>query len=113
LFRFTLSDALQGAQVEQEIDQGVEIGDRGAIELLGALDTRLFGEGIDALCCSALLVELLVGLAVAVQLVANTCADAVARVVERRETNKRLRSTATTATTQSASTKPSPTCLPI
>ena len=70
------TDALQSTQVDQNIDQGVEVGDRGTIAELGALDAEICGLGIDAFGGRTLLVQSLVGVAVPVELVTDASADA-------------------------------------
>jgi hypothetical protein len=68
--------AAQGVQVDQDVDEGVEVGDGLAIAQPGALDAEFLGLGIDALGSRALVVDFLVDVAVTIDLVADTCADA-------------------------------------
>jgi hypothetical protein len=75
-FGFELAHALEGAQVDQDVNEGVAIGNRVAIAQLGAFDTEFDGLGIDPFGSSPLLVGLFVELAITVKLVADTSADA-------------------------------------
>lgn len=66
----------QGMQVDEQIDQGVKVGDRAPIAQTRALDTQGDGLGIDALGGGALGVHGLVVGAAAVELVAQARAGA-------------------------------------
>ena len=67
---------MQGAQVDQDVYEGVLIGDRLSVAQLGVLDTQRDGLTVDALGSSALFVNLFVSLAVSVKLVPDAGADA-------------------------------------
>ena len=66
---------MQGAEVDQDVDEGVLVGDGPTVAQFGALDAGFDGLGVDALGGGALLVDILVDLAFAVELVANASAD--------------------------------------
>lgn len=67
---------MEGMQVDQDVGQRVVIGDGKPVAQFGTLNAEFDGLGVDALGGGALLVDLLVGVAVAVELVADTCSDA-------------------------------------
>ena len=67
---------VQGAEVEQDVNQGVLIGDCLLVAESGALNPQSFGQGIDALGSSPLLIDLLVEVAVPIELIADTSAGA-------------------------------------
>ena len=67
---------VQGTQGEQDVDEGVLVGDGLAVAQPGALDAEFLGLGVDALGGGALLVDVLVDVAVAVDQVADARADA-------------------------------------
>ena len=69
-----LADALQGAEVDQDIGEGVEMGDGLTIADLGPLDTEFDRLTVDALGGGALAIEVFVGLAIAVELMADASA---------------------------------------
>ena len=71
-----LTDALQEAQIDEEVGQGVEIGNGVAVAEVGAFDAEGDGLAVDALDGGALLVDILVSLALAVEGVAQASADA-------------------------------------
>ena len=75
-FWLAVTDALEKAQVDQHVDQGIEIGNRRTVADMGTLNAKRFGLAVDALNGGALLVDILVGLAVAIQGVAKSSADA-------------------------------------
>jgi len=64
---------LQGAQVDQHVDERVLVGDGLAVAQLGARDTQRDGLGVDALGGGALLVDVLIDVTVTVEIVANVC----------------------------------------
>ena len=80
-----LADALQGPQVDQDVDKGIEVGDTSAcgdqcrcgltVAKFRALDAQLNGLTVDALAGGALMVDLLVGLAVPIELITEASAD--------------------------------------
>jgi hypothetical protein len=49
--------AVQGAQVDQDLDEGILVDDGPAVALPGALDAKFLGLGIDALGGGALVVD--------------------------------------------------------
>jgi hypothetical protein len=49
-----VADALEAAQVDQEVDQGVQVGDGLAIAQPGSLDAEGDGLGVDTFGCRAL-----------------------------------------------------------
>jgi len=67
--------AVQGAQVDQDIDQGGLVGDGLAIAQSGPFNAQFDGLSVDPLGGGALLVDLFVSLTVAVELVAQASAD--------------------------------------
>ena len=67
---------MQGPQVDQDVDQGVLVGDGLAVAQPGALDAEFLGLGVDALGGGALLVDFFEDGVVAVELVADACANA-------------------------------------
>ncbi len=67
--------AVQGAQVDQDIDEGILVGNGLAVAQPGALDAKLLGLGVDALGGGTLVVDFLVDVAIAVDLVAGARAD--------------------------------------
>jgi hypothetical protein len=54
---------VQGAQVDQDVDEGVLIGDSVTIAQPGTLNAEFFGLGVDALGGGALFVDALVDFA--------------------------------------------------
>jgi len=58
-----LADAVESAEVNQDVGQGVLIGHGLAIAQPGALDAEFDGLGVDALGSGALLVDVLVDIA--------------------------------------------------
>jgi hypothetical protein len=66
-----LADPLEGVQINQDVGQGVLVGDGIAIAQLGALDPEFHRLAVDAFGGSALLINFLVGFAFAVELVAQ------------------------------------------
>jgi len=71
-----LADALQGAEVDQHVDEGVAVGDSRAVTQFGAFDAQFHRLAVDALGGGALLVDLFVGRVLAVELVAQACSGA-------------------------------------
>ncbi len=71
-----MADAPEGAQVNQHVEQGVVVSNGRTIAQFRALDARGDGLTVDALRGSTLLVGLFVDVAVTVELVADTSADA-------------------------------------
>ncbi len=71
-----LAQPLQGAQVDQRIGQGIEVGDGLAVAEFRAFDAQLDSLAVDALVGGALLVDFLILRAVAIQRMAQACADA-------------------------------------
>lgn len=71
-----LCRALPGPQVDQDVDEGVLVGDGLAVAQPGTLDAQFLGLAVDALGGGPLLVDCLVYGAVAVELIANAGADA-------------------------------------
>lgn len=67
---------MQGAQVEQDVDQSVEVSDGLLVAQLGPLNAQVDGLTVDALGGGALVVDVLVQLTVAVDLVAQTSPNA-------------------------------------
>ena len=51
------ADALQGTQVDQDVDEGVLVGDGLTVAQLGTFDVQFEGLAVDALCGGALLVD--------------------------------------------------------
>ena len=76
MLSFLATHALQSAEVKQDVDQSVLIGDRLLIAESGAFNAQFFSQGIDALGGGALLVYLLVCVAVPIELVPDASADA-------------------------------------
>jgi hypothetical protein len=68
-----LADPLEGVQIDQDIGQGVVIGNGQAIAELGTLDPQGNSLTVDTFGGRALLLDLLVHLAIAVDLVAYPC----------------------------------------
>ena len=66
---------MQGAQVDQHVDEGILVGDGLAVAQPGPLDTEFLGLGVDALGGRTLVVDGLVDVAIAVDLVADARAD--------------------------------------
>src|SRR5438552_17783720 len=62
-----LADALEGAGVDDEVGEGVEMAERAEVADLGPLDAQLLGLAVDALGTGALVVEPVEGRARAVQ----------------------------------------------
>ena len=75
-FGFFLSHSVQGTEIDQNIDEGVLIGDGPTIAQSGALNTQFFGLGVDTFSGSALLVDCLEEGTIAVDLIADASADA-------------------------------------
>jgi len=75
-FGYFLSHSVQGTEIDQNIDEGVLIGDGPTIAQSGALNTQCFGLGVDTLGGSALLVDFLEEGTIAVELIADASADA-------------------------------------
>ena len=73
---FSGAQALQKAQIDEQIDQGVLVGDGGAIAQVRALDAEMNGERIDALDGGALFVNIGVERAVAIKGVTKASAGA-------------------------------------
>ena len=71
-----MADALETAQVDEEVDEGVEVGDGVTVANMGTFDAEGDGLAIDAFDRGALSVDILVSLAVAVEGVAQASADA-------------------------------------
>ena len=67
---------MPAAQSDQHVDQRAEVGDGLTVAELGPFDAEFFGLGVDAFGGGALLVDLLVGVAVAVELLEYTRHDA-------------------------------------
>ena len=70
-----VEDALKGAQVEQDVDQGVEIGYGGAVAQLGMLDTETERLAEEAFGGGVLGIDRWLGFGVAIELQAETCAE--------------------------------------
>ena len=66
-----MTDAVEGAEVDEDVDEGVEVSDGFAVAEFRAFDAEFDGLGVDALGGGALFVEALVGLAGVVELVAG------------------------------------------
>ena len=66
-----LADPLEGVQINQDVSQGVLVGDGVAVAQLRALDPEFHRLAVDAFGGSALLVDLFVGFAFSVKLVAQ------------------------------------------
>ena len=73
LLRLALADALEGTEVDEHVDQGVEVSDGPTVAQFGALDAQLDSLAVDAFGGGALAVDILVGLAGAVEFVAGAC----------------------------------------
>ena len=73
--RLALAQALQEAQVDQQINQGVLVGNGAAIAQVRALDAEGDGLGVDAFHRRALAIEILVEGALAIQRIAQAGAD--------------------------------------
>ena len=71
-----LADALERTQVDQNVDQRIQVGDRLPVAQSGPFDAEFYGLAVDPFGGGALLVDVFVGLAVPVKLIAQTCADA-------------------------------------
>ncbi len=71
-----LLNALERAQINQHIHQRIEVGNARPIPNLGSLDAQFDGLAVDTLGGRALLEDGLVVVTVAVELVANACANA-------------------------------------
>lgn len=67
---------MQGAQVEEDVDQRVLVGNGLPVAQFGALDAQFDGLAVDAFVRRALLVDLLVSFSLAVELVADASANA-------------------------------------
>ena len=67
----SLADPLEGVQINQDVGQGVLVGNGIAVAQLGVLDPEFHRLAVDAFGCSALLVDLFVSFAFAVELVAQ------------------------------------------
>lgn len=70
-----LTDTLQGAQVEQDIDQGIDIGDGLPISDFRTFDAQLHGLTVDPFAGGSLLVDPFVGVTVSVKLIAEASAS--------------------------------------
>ena len=64
---FGVVEALEEAEVDQDVDEGVEIGDGSAVADVRALDAESNGLGVDAFDSRALVEDMLVGVAAAVE----------------------------------------------
>lgn len=71
---------VQTAQIDEHIGQRVLVGDRSLVAQLGPLDTQLQRLAVDPLIGRALLVDQLVGVAPAIQLVADALASPLSKV---------------------------------
>lgn len=71
-----VANALEQAQIDQDVDESIEIGDGLAIADMRALDPQGFGLAVDTLGGGALFVNVFVALAVAIQGVAQARANA-------------------------------------
>ena len=72
------ADALQGTQVDQDVDEGVLVGDGLTVAQLGAFDVQFEGLAVDALCGGALFVDGFEQVTFAVELVTDAAAMAAA-----------------------------------
>ena len=75
-FRFTLADALECSQVDQDVNQRVHVGNRLSVAEFGTLDAEFNGLTVDAFRGGALLVDILVLLRFTVELIPQACPDA-------------------------------------
>ena len=66
------TNAVEGAEVDEDVDQGVAIGNGLEIAEFGAFNTEGLGLSIDAFVGGALVVEFYVAVAVTVELIAET-----------------------------------------
>ena len=66
-----VANAAQSTGVDENVDEGVAVGDGGLVAQVWALDAEFFSLGVDALGGGALLVDALVVIALAVELVAD------------------------------------------
>ena len=66
-----LADPLEGVQINQDVGQGVLVGDGSAVAQLGTLDAKIDGLAVDPLSGSTLAKNLFVGITVAVKLIAQ------------------------------------------
>lgn len=64
-------DALESTQVERDVDQGVEVCDGALVAQLGPFDAEGNGLAEEALAGGALVVQIMISLAVPVELVAD------------------------------------------
>jgi len=67
LFWQALADTLKHPQIDQDVDQCVLIGDGSAVAQIGPFDAQSLGLTVDAFDGGALLVDVFVGLAIAVK----------------------------------------------
>ena len=65
---------MQKAKIDEQVDEGVLVGDGFAVAKNGALDAEGFGLGVDALDGGALVVDKFVGIGVTVEGVTETSA---------------------------------------
>jgi hypothetical protein len=65
---------VEGTEVDEDVDEGVEVSDGPTVAEFRALNAQLDGLGVDAFGGGALFVDLLVGLTGAVEFVAGACA---------------------------------------
>src|SRR5512135_3472443 len=76
IFRWLMAQALQEAQVDQQIDQRILVGDRRAMAQVGSLDPEGDRLRVDAFDGGAFPIQLLVTLALAVESVPEARPDA-------------------------------------
>lgn len=72
---FLLPDALQRPQIDQDVDQGILIGNRTAVPQDGTFNPKRFGLAIDALLDGAQLVYFFVGRSFPIQLMADASSN--------------------------------------
>ncbi len=68
-------DAAQQAQVDEQVDQGVLVGNGCAVTQMRALDAQIHGLTVDAFGGGTLAIDFLIGLALPIQGVAQAGAD--------------------------------------
>ena len=69
---FHLAETLKRSQIDQNINEGVDVGDGLAIAEFRAFDAERNGLAVDALRCRALAVDFLIRIALSIQLMTDT-----------------------------------------
>ncbi len=70
------ANAVQGPQVDEDVEQGIEIGNGLTVAQLGAFNAKGSGLGVDTFSGSALAIDMLVGWRGTVEFVADLCTGA-------------------------------------